>query len=60
MHTWGEEEEQALPYVCRRAWGEEEEEAGGERNVYTFERETSRERERERVIYPISFIFLYF
>ena len=48
MHTWGEEEEESLPYARRRAWGDEEEEVRGEREK---ERECvlvcDRERERK-------------
>ena len=49
--TWGEEEEEALPYARRCAWREEEEEIGGERRRRRRkrgERERERVRERER------------
>ena len=67
--TWGEEEEEALPYARKCAWREEEEEIGGERRRRRRKRgERERERVREREITEEreggrespSFLFLYY
>ena len=59
MHAWGEEEEEVLPYVCRRAWGEEEEEAGERERERERSRESKRGRERPSLSHLFYLIYIY-